>query len=63
MATGHVVVAEPSPGSGGRDLAGGPLSRHGSGGGTSYSQAWPAKTHLHPITASLWSERTEGALS
>ena len=34
--------------------------RYGSGGGTSYSQAWPAKTHLHPIMASLWSERTEG---
>ena len=29
--TGHVAVTEPFPGSGGRDLAGGSLTRHGAG--------------------------------
>ena len=33
---GIVVVAEPSPGSGGCDLAGGPHTRYGAGVGTSY---------------------------
>ena len=32
--TGHVAVTEPFTGSGGRDLAGGPHTRHGAGGGT-----------------------------
>ena len=70
--TGHVVFTEPPPGSGGRDLAGGPHTRHGAGGGTSYrlGQAQPpgccpllsTQTHLRPMPPQ-WSNWIEGVFS
>ena len=63
-----MAVAELPSGSGGRDLTGGPHTRHGAVGGTSYRQDrppgrrpfWPTQTHLlHPIE-SQWFDSTTG---